>query len=235
VSNASRISDSQDAFQLHWWGVWVRSMLARLLWVRSLLGLPPEEGAHRTENATRCVAASPMSSCTPHGLKALPSSPLLVDTPGMFDADSTLADCAVRYLGKLLYTPLCLELPDLSAFLSVFDVLKSLYQFKLLFKLLSCMVDAGSMALYIIVLPAIKSGRIDSTMLARIAEIASAGKPTLICLNQFSRYVDLWKDAADANEACEAICKSIIEKVPGARAFVQLCLSSRSMTSTTMR
>ena len=67
--------------------------------IRCLLGLPPEVGAHRTENATRCVAATPMPLQTSEGLKALAASPLLVDTPGMFDSDSLLADCAVRYLG----------------------------------------------------------------------------------------------------------------------------------------
>ena len=70
--------------------------------VRALLGLPQEAKGHKAENATRCVDASPMPVLSPNGLRVTPASPLLVDTPGMFDADETLADCAVRYLGKPL-------------------------------------------------------------------------------------------------------------------------------------
>jgi GTPase Era involved in 16S rRNA processing len=70
--------------------------------VRALLGLPQEPTGHRLENATRCAAASAMPVPGPEGLKIIPASPLLVDTPGMFDADSNLADCAVRYLGNCL-------------------------------------------------------------------------------------------------------------------------------------
>lgn len=68
--------------------------------VRALLGLPQEKKGHKTENATRHVEACPMPMLGPNGLKVTPASPLLVDTPGMFDADKALADCAVRYLGK---------------------------------------------------------------------------------------------------------------------------------------
>lgn len=68
--------------------------------VRALLGLPQELDGHRRERATRCAAASPMPVPGSQGLQIIQASPLLVDTPGMFDADSTLADCAVRYLGE---------------------------------------------------------------------------------------------------------------------------------------
>lgn len=68
--------------------------------VRALLGLPQELDGHRREKATRCAAASPMPVPGSQGLQIIQASPLLVDTPGMFDADSTLADCAVRYLGE---------------------------------------------------------------------------------------------------------------------------------------
>ena len=60
-----------------------------------------EKKGHRTENATRNVTAVPMPVCTAEGMKAVPSSPLLVDTPGIFDADLALAECAIRHLGKL--------------------------------------------------------------------------------------------------------------------------------------
>lgn len=68
--------------------------------VRAQLSLPQEPDGHKPENATRCAAASPMPVPGSEGLQTTQASPLLVDTPGMFDADSTLADCAVRYLGN---------------------------------------------------------------------------------------------------------------------------------------
>lgn len=81
------------------------------------------------------------------------------------------------------------------------------------------------MSVYIVVLPAMKSGRIDRNMLGQIAEIALAGRPLLICINQFSRYLDLWEDAEEADEACQAIRKSIVDLVPSASPFVQVYLT----------
>ncbi|KAL0053582.1 hypothetical protein WJX82_007877 [Trebouxia sp. C0006] len=138
--------------------------------VRALLGLPPEEKGHLTENATRHVTAIAMPMRTAKGLAELPASPMLVDTPGMFDTDSVLADTAVRYL--------------------------------------------GAMALYVIVLTPSRSGRLDKTMQDRIIEIASMGKPTLVCINQISRYMDWCSSAAEAKSKCEEVCESIRTKTP---------------------
>lgn len=68
--------------------------------IRALLGLDPEPDAHLTEHATRAVqgTAMPLQQGTDVAY-AMPESPVLIDTPGMFDSDSSLADCAVRYLG----------------------------------------------------------------------------------------------------------------------------------------
>lgn len=81
------------------------------------------------------------------------------------------------------------------------------------------------MALYIVVLPAMKSGRLDVTMLERIAQIAVQGKPTLICFNQFSRYLDLWANAEEADKACADILRSVVEVAPVAKDFVQVWLT----------
>lgn len=56
--------------------------------VRALLSLPQEPDGHKPENATRCAAASPMPVPGSEGLQTTQASPLLVDTPGMFDADT---------------------------------------------------------------------------------------------------------------------------------------------------
>lgn len=37
---------------------------------------------------------------SPEGLKESPRAPLLVNTPGMFDQQEALADCALKFLGK---------------------------------------------------------------------------------------------------------------------------------------
>ena len=75
------------------------------------------------------------------------------------------------------------------------------------------------MAMYIIVLPAMKSGRLDAAMQDRIVDIACAGKPTLICCNQMSRYMDWWSDATEADAACEAIRKGIADRAPTCRSL----------------
>ena len=46
---------------------------------------------------------------TAKGLAELPASPMLVDTPGMFDTDNVLADTAVRYLGECRLSPTILQ------------------------------------------------------------------------------------------------------------------------------
>jgi hypothetical protein len=87
------------------------------------------------------------------------------------------------------------------------------------------MVVAGSMALYVVVLPAVKSARLDGGMLERVAQIAVQGKPTLVCFNQFSRYMDMWDNAQEADQACADILQSIVEVAPVAKDFVQVCLT----------
>ena len=77
--------------------------------VRALLGLPPEEKGHLTESATCHVTAIAMPMRTAKGLAELPASPMLVDTPGMFDTDNVLADTAVRYLGECRLSPTILQ------------------------------------------------------------------------------------------------------------------------------
>ena len=79
--------------------------------------------------------------------------------------------------------------------------------------------------MYVVVLPATKSDRLDSNILHEVASIAALGRPTLICLNQFSRYLDWWDDAAEADGACEAIRKSVVERVPAASSFLQVFLT----------
>lgn len=81
------------------------------------------------------------------------------------------------------------------------------------------------MAMYVVVLPAMKSGRLDVTMLERIAQIAIQGKPTLICFNQFSRYLDLWANAEEADKACAHILQSVVNVAPVAKDFVQVWLT----------
>ncbi len=72
--------------------------------------------------------------------------------------------------------------------------------------------DAGSMAMYVIVLAPNKSGRLDDALQARIVEIAAAGRPTLICFNQMGRYLDWWRNATQADAACAAIRKTIMDR-----------------------
>ena len=68
------------------------------------------------------------------------------------------------------------------------------------------------MAVYVIVLSAAKSGRLDSIIQDRLVEIVSLGKPTLICLNQMARFMDWWSSAIDADRACVAIKDSIVSQ-----------------------
>lgn len=70
-----------------------------------------------------------------------------------------------------------------------------------------------------------KSGRLDATMLERIAQIAIQGKPTLICFNQFSRYLDLWANAEEADKACADILQSVVRVAPVAKDFVKVWLT----------
>lgn len=70
------------------------------------------------------------------------------------------------------------------------------------------------MALYVIVLTPSRSGRLDKTMQDRIIEIASMGKPTLVCINQMSRYMDWCSSAAEAKSKCEEVCEGIRTKTP---------------------
>lgn len=79
--------------------------------------------------------------------------------------------------------------------------------------------------MYVIVLPPMDSGRLDSKMLGQVASIAAAGKPTLVCINQFSRYTDWCDNATEAKQACQDVLNSILELVPTASAFLQVYLT----------
>ena len=70
--------------------------------VRSLLGMPLVENGHRVEHATQWVGAHPLPLPTAEGARVTAESPLLVDTPGMFDQDKTLAEYSLQYLGKFV-------------------------------------------------------------------------------------------------------------------------------------
>ena len=67
--------------------------------IRLLIGLPPEKDGHLAKNATANLVNMPMPVQTADGLQVLPRSPMLLDTPGMFDARKELADCALRNQG----------------------------------------------------------------------------------------------------------------------------------------
>lgn len=69
--------------------------------IRLLIGLSTETGGHLRENATANATARAMPLDMPDGLQVLPESPMLLDTPGMFDARKSLADCALRHQGQL--------------------------------------------------------------------------------------------------------------------------------------
>ncbi|KAL3162262.1 hypothetical protein ABBQ32_009959 [Trebouxia sp. C0010 RCD-2024] len=67
---------------------------------RLLQGLEPEEEGQAAENATRCIAGDRLKLRTGAGLEATPQSPIIIDTPGMFDPDRKLNDAA-RYHGSM--------------------------------------------------------------------------------------------------------------------------------------
>ena len=67
---------------------------------RLLLGLEPIANGQTASNATRYIAGEQLKLCTGSGLQATSQSPIIIDTPGMFDPDKTLADAA-RFRGKM--------------------------------------------------------------------------------------------------------------------------------------
>ena len=69
---------------------------------RLLQGLEPEEEGQAAENATRCIAGDRLKLRTGAGLEATAQSPIIIDTPGMFDQDRKLNDAA-RYHGEVLH------------------------------------------------------------------------------------------------------------------------------------
>lgn len=71
---------------------------------------------------------------------------------------------------------------------------------------------AGAMAVYVVVLSASKSARLDDAMHKRLVKIVSLGKPTLICLNQMSRFMDWWKNGNEADQACAVIREGIVSQ-----------------------
>ena len=71
--------------------------------IRSLMGLPAERDGHLLENATLNVVTMPMPVMTVSGLRVVLGSPMLLDTPGMFDAmGAQFSECALRHQGMQL-------------------------------------------------------------------------------------------------------------------------------------
>ena len=68
--------------------------------VRKLRGLEPLAEGQCATMATRFVSVFPLPMHTPEGLQEVSRAPLLVDTPGMFDQNEKLADCALKFLGE---------------------------------------------------------------------------------------------------------------------------------------
>ena len=66
---------------------------------RLLQGLEPEEEGQAAQNATQCIAGDQLKLRTATGFVATAQSPIIIDTPGMFDLDQKLNDAA-RYQGK---------------------------------------------------------------------------------------------------------------------------------------
>lgn len=77
--------------------------------VRALLGLDAITDGYLTKNATICPVVSPLRIHTSSGLRAVQDSPMLVDTPGMFDARQELGDCAIKHLGGSVQFATCLD------------------------------------------------------------------------------------------------------------------------------
>ena len=69
--------------------------------IRKLLGQDVIPDAHLLRKATICPQALYMPIHTGGFLRSFKDSPLLLDTPGMFDQRKTLAHRAVQHLGKL--------------------------------------------------------------------------------------------------------------------------------------
>ena len=63
---------------------------------RLLQGLEPEEEGQAAQNATQCIAGDQLKLRTATGFVATAQSPIIIDTPGMFDPDQKLNDAA-RY------------------------------------------------------------------------------------------------------------------------------------------
>ena len=80
--------------------------------VRSLRGLAPEPEGHRPENRTASAVAWPLPLYTPDGLQTPWGAPLLLDTPGMFDDQASLAECALKHQGMMR---LPVDMPYVSA------------------------------------------------------------------------------------------------------------------------
>ena len=78
-----------------------RSSQGKTTMTRLLQGLEPEEEGHAAENSTRFIAGDRLKLRTSTGLEATAQSPILIDTPGMFDPDRKLNDAA-RYHGEVL-------------------------------------------------------------------------------------------------------------------------------------
>ena len=73
---------------------------------RLLQGLEPEEEGQAAQNATRCIAGDQLKLRTAAGLEATAQSPIIIDTPGMFDPDKKLNDAA-RYQGESSFLAVC--------------------------------------------------------------------------------------------------------------------------------
>ena len=68
--------------------------------VDRLTGREPNLNGFEPENTTTYVAANIMQLHTSDGLQALPASPRLLDTPGLFDRDPELQGVVQEYSGE---------------------------------------------------------------------------------------------------------------------------------------
>lgn len=78
------------------------------------------------------------------------------------------------------------------------------------------------MALYIVVVHGHKITRLDEHIQKKIVSLVFDGKPTLVCVNQMTRYLDLCKTSEKVNIHCKAIKDDIIRDADGASGTVDV-------------
>lgn len=79
------------------------------------------------------------------------------------------------------------------------------------------------MALYIVVVVGSKLPRLDEPIHNQIVSLVYDGKPTLVCMNQMSRYPDFCPTANDTAAQCKAIKDLIIKHADGACGLLDVC------------